>query len=221
MSTFMKIRVIALLLGTVALGGCAEWENHMQSVLPPPEPANAGKQIVVAPQRSGHAVVFARTASAVSADEQRALADFLNGAALSKDSVVKVEQAPAGSRRVARLRVANVTNWLHRHGYRTEPFAVTPAEDGVVHLQVEKLVAVAPNCPNWDMHPYFEFGANAYPNLGCADRTNLAAMIVDPSDLVDGHTPGLPTGQANLNGEVRYRSGEVTPLTDATSSVSQ
>ena len=219
MSTFMKIRAIALLLGTVALGGCADWENHMQRVLPPPEPAYAGKQIVVAPQRSGHTVVFARTASAVSADEQKALVDFLGGAGLSGDAVVMVEQAPAGSRRVARLRVANVTNWLHRHGYRTEPFAVTPAEDGVVHLQVEKLVAIAPNCPNWDMHPYFEFGANAYPNLGCADRTNLAAMIVDPRDLVDGHTPGLPSGQANLNGEIRYRTGQVTALTDAQAAV--
>jgi pilus assembly protein CpaD len=219
MSTFMKIRAVALLLGTVALGGCAEWENHMQSVLPPPEPAYAGKQIVVAPQRSGHAVVFSRTASAVSADEQKALADFLSNSGIAEGSVVMVEQAPAGSRRVARLRVANVTNWLRRHGYQTEPFAVTPAEDGVVHLQVEKLVAVAPNCPNWDIHPYFEFGANAYPNLGCADRTNLAAMIVDPRDLVDGHTPGLPTGQANLNGEIRYRTGEVTPLTDAEAAV--
>lgn len=219
MSTFMKIRAIALLLGTVALGGCAEWESHMQSVLPPPEPAYAGKQIVVAPQRSEHTVVFARTASAVSAEEQKELADFLGNAGVAGNSVVRVEQAPAGSRRITRLRVANITSWLRRHGYQTEPFAVTPAEDGVVHLQVEKLVAVAPNCPNWDIHPYFEFGANPYPNLGCADRTNLAAMVVDPQDLVDGQTPGLPTGQANLNGEIRYRTGQVTPLTDAESAV--
>lgn len=221
MSTLKNIRSIALLLGTVALSGCAEWQNHMQSVLPPPAPAYADKQIVVAPQHSVHSVVFAHNASRVSADEQSALSEFINMSGIAAGSVVWVEQPQLNARRMERQRVANVTTWLRRNGYKTEAFAVAPAEEGVVRVQVAKLVAVAPNCPNWDMHPYFEFGSQPIPNLGCADRTNLAAMVVDPQDLVGGHSASQPFGQAALNGEVRYRRGEVTALQDAESAVSQ
>lgn len=219
MSTFKNIRSIALLLGTVALSGCADWENHMQSLLPPPVPAYTDKQIVVAPERSSHSVVFAHNVAMVSAEEQTALAEFIRTAGVTAGAVVQVEQPLPNARRLERQRAANVTTWLRRHGYQTEAFAVNPPEEGTVRLQASKLVAVAPSCPNWDMHPYYEFGSQPLPNLGCADRTNLAAMVVNPQDLVDGHTASQPFGQAALNGEVRYRKGEITQLQDAEAAV--
>ncbi len=219
MSSFKNIRSIALLLGTVVLSGCADWENHMQSVLPPPAPAYADKQIVVAPQRSEHTVVFARNVSVLSASEQAELEQFIANSGAQAGDTVLVEATQPNARRIERQRVANVTTWLRRHGYATESFAVNPPEEGSVRLQASKLVAVAPNCPNWDMHPYYEYGSQPLPNLGCADRTNLAAMVVDPQDLVNGREASKPFGRAALNGEIRYRNGEVTQLQDAEAAV--
>jgi len=206
---------LLLVSGVLFVAGCAEWEQHMQDTLPAPRPAYADKEILVSPTRSVFSVRYAGTETAPSWDEQAYLAAFLDRVSPNKDAVVLVEQPPRRGERLQRQRAVGLTGWLRRQGYQTDVYAEGPVEEGVLHIAVDHMMAMVPNCPNWEFHPYAEFGAQPLPNQGCADRTNLAAMVVNPRDLVSGDVPHAPMGQAALLGEQRYRDGKITQPEDA------
>lgn len=206
-----------LLAASMLVSGCAEWEQHMRDTLPPPQPAYANREIVVAPTRSVQEVRFAGAATAVSREEQAGLAGFLDQVSPDKSAVVLIEQSGRRADRLARQRVVALTQWVRAQGYRTAAYDA-PAEGaapGVLRVAVDHTLAMVPGCPDWQFHNYFAFGAQMLPNQGCADRTNLAAMVVNPNDLVAGAVPHAAAGHGLLAGEVRYRQNAVTPPRDA------
>ena len=206
---------LVLLASMVALSGCADMQAHMQSKLPPPLPAYADKQIEVTQARSVHVVSFADGSARVSGDEGAYAVAFVDETMRSAGGTVLVEKASAQASRLQRQRIASVTDLLAKKGYHVAPFAPAEVNVGGVQIAVDALVAVAPNCPNWEIHKYAEFGAQLPPNQGCADRTNLAAMVANPRDLVSGQVPALAAGHGILGAEQRYRAGAITPLEDA------
>jgi len=200
----------SLLLGVViTVSGCADWENHVQSTLPESVPAYTGREITVAEGRSVYQVVYQDKDTKITQGELKTLHAFLDGTLRDNhNGVVMVEQPGKKAPRLERQRAANLADTIHSLGWRTTAFEtdVAGAPD-TLRVVVDTLVAVAPNCPNWEFHKYYTYGTQAYPNFACADRTNLAAMIADPSDLVTGDVPSPWTGQAAINGEMRYRTG--------------
>lgn len=206
---------LVLLASMVALSGCADMQAHMQSRLPPALPAYAGKQIEVTQARSVHVVNFADGSARISGDEGAYAVAFVDEAMRSSGGSVLVEKASAQASRLQRQRIAAVSDMLVKKGYHVAPFAPAEANVGGVQVAVDALVAVAPNCPNWEFHKYAEFGSQLPPNQGCADRTNLAAMVANPRDLVSGQVPAQAAGHGILGGEQRYRTGTITQLEDA------
>ncbi len=206
---------LVLLAGLTMLTGCADWEKHAQSTLPTPRPAYEDKQITVSPTRSWHAVSFAPGKMHISDDEKAYLSDFLNRTVQDGERTVMVEQPGRGADRVARQRAAALSAMLRSSGYHIHPLTGVQPVAGEVNIAVDHLIAQAPNCPNWDMHPNMTFGSEPIPNHGCADRQNLAAMIANPRDLIVGQVPAAPTGHAPMRGEVNYRNGVPAPLQDA------
>ena len=206
---------LVLLASMVALSGCADMQAHMQSKLPPAIPAYAGMQIEVTQARSVHVVNFADGSARVSGDEKAFAVAFVDETMRSAGGTVLVEKASAQASRLQRQRVAAVADVLAKQGYHVVPFAPAEVNVGAVQIAVDALVAVAPNCPNWEMHPYASFGSQLPPNQGCADRTNLAAMVANPRDLVSGQVPAQAVGHGILGAEQRYRTGTITPLEDA------
>ncbi|MBV9956663.1 MAG: CpaD family pilus assembly protein [Pseudolabrys sp.] len=82
------------------------------------------------------------------------------------------------------------------HGVRTRPYQPASVTLATIKLNYSKLTATAGPCGRWpnDLGPaddpaYME--NRPYWNLGCAHQRNLAAMIDDPTDLVQprGETP--------------------------------
>lgn len=98
------------------------------------------------------------------------------------------------------------------HRYRPEDPRLLPT----IRLSYSKIAAVAGPCGLWpeDLGPsikntsYFE--NKPYYNFGCASQRNLAAMIDNPSDLVQPRAETPPyTPRRNVAFE-KYRKGEST-----------
>ena len=213
MSNMKKFSGLFLAVSVVALSGCSGFEQHMREVLPEPQPAYADKQIVVAQGRSVHELSYSGSEVNLSRMQQASLADFLDRTTLEKRNAVLVEEPSARADALTRRRAVEVVRWLERMGYKTDTFVpMQQPMAGRLLVAVDHVTASVPGCPNWEYHKYAAFGANAHPNMGCADRQNLAAMVADPNDLVVGAVPHASQGEAPLRGEVNYRRGEITEL---------
>lgn len=111
-----------------------------------------------------------------------------------------------------------VATELARLGLAPVVVATPERSAGSVEVVIERYVAAAPDCPNWTKPP----GADNYNHMpsdfGCATQNNLAAMVVDPHDLIAGRDAGPLVGDAAARPTARYRAGVIPPLPNPTSS---
>jgi pilus biogenesis lipoprotein CpaD len=214
-------RSLLSLVAIFGLTGCAEWEQHAQSRLPDPMPAYHDKQIVVSPYRAVYLAEFSEGATQLHDREIRQLKAFLDEAIrYDKTAKVRLELISPKASKIEKIRAVSVARALNRLGYtsvsslKLEQFPIADT----VRVIVDHNEAYVPNCPNWEMHSYFSFGSQPLPNLACADRSNLAAMVADPNDLVTGQLPNAwgAAGNAALLGENRYRTGGAYAPADST-----
>jgi pilus assembly protein CpaD len=78
-----------------------------------------------------------------------------------------------------------------------------------LRVVVERYVATGPKCPDWSQ-PDADRLTNELPSdFGCATAANLAAMAVDPHDLIAGRTMGPVVGDPASRPVAQYRNGEV------------
>jgi len=91
-----------------------------------------------------------------------------------------------------------------------------PRALGTIRLHYPKIAAVAGPCGLWpeDLGPsikdksYFE--NKEYYNLGCASQRNLAAMIDNPSDLVQPRSETAAYTVRRTAAFEKYRKGETS-----------
>jgi pilus assembly protein CpaD len=100
------------------------------------------------------------------------------------------------------------------YGVSVRPYsAKDPAKLATVRLNYPRMTAEAGPCGLWphDLGPTMDTSYNQnrpYWNLGCANQRNLAAMVVDPADLVQ---PRAETGiyaDRRSTALEKYRKGE-------------
>lgn len=216
--TSVSLLSVPALLCALLVSGCADWEAHMQSKLPEPQPMYQGKEIKVVSVRSVASVPFADGQTDLSGDETAKLYAFLNDINPQSDYVVMVEQPTRKAGRVEMQRGKSVAAVVKKLGYHVADYTAADVQPGTIRVAVDHLNALGPKCPDWKIHPYAEFGSQQMPNTGCSDRTNLAAMIVNPADLVDGQVPASASGHPVTYGEIRVRHDQIRPLEDATAS---
>jgi pilus assembly protein CpaD len=53
-----------------------------------------------------------------------------------------------------------------------------------------------PGCPDYSRMSQPNFDQHTWSNLGCANNSNLAAMVANPVDLVHGNSAGSVTDPA-------------------------
>jgi pilus assembly protein CpaD len=70
----------------------------------------------------------------------------------------------------------------------TAPIIAGAVEPGSVRVIVSRSVAEVPNCANWSRKSQPEFAGSTMSNYGCANNSNLAAMVADPEDLIRGRS---------------------------------
>jgi pilus assembly protein CpaD len=68
------------------------------------------------------------------------------------------------------------------------PATVGRSGGGQVRLVISRATASVPSCPSWGDRAETDFNNRTGYNYGCAINSNLARMVADPIDLVEGRT---------------------------------
>jgi len=158
------------LAAILALGACGPVNRGLESV----------NQPVV--QRTDY--VFDVGGYGLTAAEQQRLADWFDALQLRYGDRVSIDSR--GGDDSARAAIAAV---VARYGILLSDTApVTQGSDQIsgVRVVVSRSSASVPGCPNWSRASQPDFAASTMSNYGCATNTNLAAMIADPADLIQG-----------------------------------
>lgn len=66
------------------------------------------------------------------------------------------------------------------------PVADGSVAPGRARIIVTRATASVPGCPDWSHKSDFSLANAASPNFGCGVNSNLAAMVANPQDLVEG-----------------------------------
>lgn len=59
-------------------------------------------------------------------------------------------------------------------------------QPGSVRVVLTRSTATVPGCPDWSVKSDMNYTNGTAPGYGCAINSNLAAMVADPEDLVNG-----------------------------------
>ena len=92
---------------------------------------------------------------------------------------------------------------------RTSYAASTNGGDEVI-ISYTHYVATPSACGVWEGMRERDYKNLRSPNFGCAAQSNLAAMIVDPRDLVAPATMTAPDAAIRIRGVRAFRQGEIT-----------
>ncbi|MBC7159448.1 MAG: CpaD family pilus assembly protein [Porphyrobacter sp.] len=121
--------------------------------------------------------------------EQRRLAAWFEALDLGYGDRIALEDAGAGAEADARVRQA-VEALASRHGLLVDsaaaPVTPGPLTPGFVRVVVSRSRAFVPGCPDWSGSSASTLSNGTSPGYGCAVNGNLAAMIADPRDLLEG-----------------------------------
>lgn len=132
--------------------------------------------------------VFDISADSLDAAEQNRLAIWFKALGLGYGDHVSL--AGAGS---LALRDA-IADVVGQYGLLIEgeaPVTAGQPPAGGVRVVVSRSVASVPGCPSWADKSGADFVGGLSDNYGCASARNLAAMVADPRDLVDGRAASL------------------------------
>jgi pilus assembly protein CpaD len=82
---------------------------------------------------------------------------------------------------------------------------------GTIRVVVSRAVARVEGCPDYSHGNYPEYAGSTVSNYGCSTALNLAAMIANPQDLVEGHAYGRPADAAlSVKAIKTYRDAAAT-----------
>ena len=164
---------LALSLGVV-LSGCGG--------MPTNKSLYSVKQPVV--QRTNYTLDVATDQSGLSVGEQSRLNGWFEAMDLRYGDRVTVEN-PTGNPAV----VGAVNEIANRHGIIVDQVAPTTSgfiNPGQARVVLTRSTASVPGCPDWSARSDMNYGNAASPGYGCAVNGNLAAMVADPQDLIEG-----------------------------------
>jgi len=113
------------------------------------------------------------------------------------------------------IRQALQQGGVSRSRISTRTYAVEDASaDAPIRLSYPRMQATAGECGSWPKNIGGSFNQNVdYENYGCATQANLAAMVVNPSDLLTPRASTPADQQRRAIVIENFRKGEVTAST--------
>ena len=209
--TKMLRKSLPLIGLALALSACGTVNRGMESVHQP----------VV--QRTDYVIDLASSGDRLAPGERDRLEGWFRSIDLAYGDRISVDD-PSGSLGVR----SDVDSLLGRRGMASLAGApVTPGAipPGSVRVVVSRATASVPGCPDWSRSASPEFVGSTMSNYGCASNAALAAMVADPTDLIQGREgaaagdPAIsskairiyrdtaPTGTRGLKTETTSKSG--------------
>lgn len=126
------------------------------------------------------------------------LSGWFDGLRLGYGDTIRIDD-PAGWNGGAQDGVAAIVS---RYGMllSRDPAPATTGHpaSGTIRVVVSRAVAHVDGCPNWSHSDVVEYSSSTGSNFGCSTASNLAAMIANPEDLVEGRS-GDRSGDAMLS----------------------
>jgi pilus assembly protein CpaD len=111
--------------------------------------------------------------------------------------------------------VAHLRQVINEYGFAESDIAMRPYNGGrdpgaPIRFAYLRYVAEAPECGHWPTNLAEDPRNVPYPNFGCADQHNLAAMIANPADLLGPRTITPADAERRSVVVERYREGKST-----------
>jgi pilus assembly protein CpaD len=136
------------------------------------------------------------------------LDSWFRGLELGYGDAVYVDGPYAEAARADVARIAGQYGLLVSNG---APVTAGQLPDGVVRVVVSRTRASVPGCPNWSEPSSPNYQNRMHPNFGCSVNSNMAAMVANPTDLVNGRESGGVGDAATSNKAIDlYRSKPLT-----------
>lgn len=204
----MRSSFAPLLLAT-ALAGCA---TAQAGRFDQPDRGLAAANVPVL-SRSDFAFDAAAPGGMLAAGEAQRLDAWFRGLGLGYGDSVHVEGG--GYADGARGEIAQIAG---QYGLIVQPGA--PVTSGLVgpgnvRVVVSRTTAGVPGCPNWSGISQPNYENRSMSNFGCGVNSNLAAMVANPRDLIQG-TAGhsASDGIAGAKAVQMYRDWPLTGLVE-------
>ena len=167
---------------------------------------NRGVESVHQPvvQRTDYVIDLASSGDRLAPGERDRLEGWFRSIDLAYGDRISVDD-PSGSLGVR----SDVDSLLSRRGISLVQNApVTPGTipPGSVRVVVSRASASVPGCPDWSRSSSPDFVGSSTSNYGCASNSALAAMVADPTDLVQGREASAASDPATASKAIRvYR----------------
>ena len=152
-------------------------------------------------ERTSVALDVTSSPDGLPAAEERRVAEWFEAMDLRFGDRVSVED-PLG-RPQTRAAVARLAG---RHGLLLSDSAAVGAGQlapGQARVTIQRSRASVPGCPDWSASSDATLGNGLSPNYGCANNSNLAAMVANPEDLIKGQQGSpdtyISTSSASIN----------------------
>lgn len=191
----------AALAVSLGLSGCA---SAPAQPMMPERTSEAPNAIDVALIEHSLTIHFSPGEETPRAGQVSALGGMLASGAIGPGDKIRIER---GAGALAEARARALASVLSREGLNPVVSAPGGGGEGELRLVVEHAVASVPGCPNWSKPPADDFANTMHSNYGCAAALDLAAMIADPRDLVEGRRMGPQVGDPAEFALHNYRQG--------------
>ncbi len=169
-------RKSALLLLAAAIAGCGHRPGPM------PEAGVAAVNVPVV-NRADYAFDAAAPDGTLSMAEAARLDAWFRSLGLSYGDTIYVDGGYSSGAVAQVADIAGQYGLLVTAGAPVTAGAVGP---GMVRVIVSRTIASVPGCPNWNIPAQPNYNNRMLPNFGCAVNSNIAAMVANPQDLVNG-----------------------------------
>jgi pilus assembly protein CpaD len=141
-------------------------------------------QAVVA--RSDYVLDIPTSGDGLSGEESARLEDWLASLRVSYGDRISIEDRDSNVGSGLRRSVSRI---VARFGLLVDDVApVTAGEgaSGMARVIVSRVTATVPGCPDWTRRSHPDFDTNVSSNFGCAINSNIAVVVANPQDLVEG-----------------------------------
>jgi len=167
---------ISLLLLASALGACSYTPHDL------PDRGLAPVNVPVV-ERADYSLDVAAPGGTLLPGEEQRLDSWFRNLGVGYGDTIYVDGAYADSARAQVAQVASRYGLLLGSG---APITQGAMPDSAVRVIVSRTRATVPNCPNWSRDALPNYNNRSMSNFGCAVNSNLAAMIANPEDLIQG-----------------------------------
>ncbi len=158
-----------------------------------PRPLVRAQPVMVQPIQLTHEVAFPSGRSELSAGEARLIDGFIAKAEIRYGDIVSLGHGTAADVRAQDLagrRTEAVARHLTDRGFEVAGNIAEAGGGDRIAIVVDRYLAVAAECPNWDSLMAGTGVTDKVGAFGCMTNSALANMAADPRDLVEGDSLG-------------------------------